>query len=122
MLRWIWAVPAAIDSDRAYSRCSTWSIAAEQAGGVVEGQAGPAEHPHGHVAHPLAGLVVGELEHRPADAGAAVAGGPGDVALGQRPQGVELGGDHGQLAPDAGVVPRRARPRPASSGRSRPAR
>ena len=67
MLRWICAVPAAIDSDRAYSRCSTWSRwRADRPVGSSSARRARPRTRSGDLAQPLAGLVVGELEHRAA--------------------------------------------------------
>ena len=61
------------------------------------------------VAEALAQLGVGELEHVAADADEPGALRLGDVALGQRPQRVELGGDAAEVAAEAARRPTRRR-------------
>ena len=72
---------------------------------VVERQRRAVEQVHGEVAEALAQLGVRELEHVAAGADETGALRLRDVALGERPQRVELGGDASELAAQAGVVP-----------------
>ena len=103
---WICGVPAAIESDSAYS-ASLDEIEpagrADRRGRVVCGRA-----PGARVsAEPFARLVVGELEDRTADPTCRPCRGLRHVALGERPQRVELGRPRAPARGGSGVVPLR---------------
>ena len=68
---------------------------------VVERQRRPVEQVHGDVAEAVAQFGERELEHAAADADQTGALRLRDVALGERPERVELGGDAPELATQA---------------------
>jgi hypothetical protein len=109
MLRWICDVPAAIEIEIAWSHPHVPGRPARPRGRRALSPASPSSS-MARSPSSVANLGVGQLEHRPADAGHAVAPRLGDVALGQRPQGVELGGEVAELGGGPGVLPGAARP------------
>ena len=82
---------------------------ARQFAEVVDRQRRPVEQVHGDVAEPMAQLRERELEHAAADADHAGALRLGDVALRQRPERVELGGDVAEVAPQTRRPPNGSR-------------